>query len=75
MRSAKLYRYELPMDSGVILREQRLKVREGFIVELAQDGQLGRGEVARCRGLVLSRWMTFTRSWLSNWLSGSAVKN
>lgn len=50
MRSAKLYRYELPMDSGVILREQRLKVREGFIVELAQDGQLGRGEVAPLPG-------------------------
>lgn len=50
MRSAKLYRYELPMDSGVILREQRLKVREGFIVELAQDGQLGRGEVAPLTG-------------------------
>lgn len=50
MRSAKLYRYELPMDSGVILREQRLKVREGFIVELTMDGQTGRGEVAPLPG-------------------------
>ncbi|UUM31451.1 o-succinylbenzoate synthase [Vibrio japonicus] len=53
MRSAKLYRYELPMDSGVILREQRLTVREGFIVELVQDGQLGRGEVAPLPGFSL----------------------
>ncbi len=46
MRSAKLYRYRLPMDSGVILREERLHEREGFIVEVNQDGKVGRGEVA-----------------------------
>ncbi|MEF1290037.1 o-succinylbenzoate synthase [Vibrio sp. M260118] len=50
MRSAKLYRYELPMDSGVILREQRLKQREGFVVELNLDGEVGRGEVAPLPG-------------------------
>ncbi|EKO3589605.1 o-succinylbenzoate synthase [Vibrio metschnikovii] len=46
MRSAKLYQYQLPMDSGVILREQKLTQREGFIVELEQDGKMGRGEIA-----------------------------
>lgn len=46
MRNAKLYRYQLAMDSGVILREQKLNYREGFIVELNQDGIQGRGEVA-----------------------------
>lgn len=46
MRSAKLYRYRLPMDSGVILREERLLEREGFIVEVHEDGKVGRGEVA-----------------------------
>ncbi|MCL9783093.1 o-succinylbenzoate synthase [Vibrio sp. S4M6] len=45
-RSAKLYRYTLPMDSGVILRSQKLSERVGFIVEIAEDNQLGRGEVA-----------------------------
>jgi len=50
MRSAKLYRYELPMDSGVILREQRLKQREGFVVELNLDGEVGRGEIAPLPG-------------------------
>ena len=50
MRTAKLYRYELPMDSGVILREQRLTVREGFVIELCCDGQIGRGEVAPLPG-------------------------
>lgn len=50
MRSAKLYRYELPMDSGVILRDQRLKQREGFIVELANGDEIGRGEIAPLPG-------------------------
>ena len=50
MRSAKLYRYVLPMDSGVILREQRLKEREGFVVELMLDGEIGRGEIAPLPG-------------------------
>ncbi|MGL6054839.1 MAG: o-succinylbenzoate synthase, partial [Vibrio metschnikovii] len=50
MRSAKLYQYQLPMDSGVILREQKLTQREGFIVELEQDGQVGRGEIAPLPG-------------------------
>ncbi|MEL7291907.1 MAG: o-succinylbenzoate synthase [Pseudomonadota bacterium] len=50
MRSAKLYRYELPMDSGVILREQRLTVREGFIIELSDGERVGRGEVAPLPG-------------------------
>ncbi|KJY83492.1 O-succinylbenzoate synthase [Vibrio galatheae] len=50
MRSAKLYRYELPMDSGVILREQRLTQREGFVVEINLDGEIGRGEIAPLPG-------------------------
>lgn len=50
MRSAKLYRYELPMDSGVILRDQRMKQREGFVVELALDGEIGLGEIAPLAG-------------------------
>lgn len=50
MRSAKLYRYELPMDSGVILREERLKQREGFVIVLEQDGEFGRGEIAPLPG-------------------------
>lgn len=43
-RSAKLYRYQLPMDSGVIVRDQRLSQREGYIVELQEAGTLAYGE-------------------------------
>ncbi|CAM3641593.1 o-succinylbenzoate synthase [Vibrio aerogenes CECT 7868] len=46
MRSAKLYRYRLPMDSGVILRDEKLSERVGFIVEMTENGKTGRGEVA-----------------------------
>ncbi|EEX92738.1 O-succinylbenzoate-CoA synthase [Vibrio orientalis CIP 102891 = ATCC 33934] len=38
------------MDSGVILREQRLKHREGFVVELSSGGDVGRGEIAPLPG-------------------------
>lgn len=46
MKQATLYRYALPMDSGVILRHTRLALRDGFIVELRVDDRIGRGEVA-----------------------------
>ncbi|MCG3864132.1 MULTISPECIES: o-succinylbenzoate synthase [unclassified Photobacterium] len=46
MRSVKLYQYQLPMDSGVILRDQRLVTREGFVVELSLGDKVGVGEVA-----------------------------
>ncbi|CAH0526584.1 o-succinylbenzoate synthase [Vibrio hippocampi] len=50
MRQATLYRYRLPMDSGVILREQKLTTRHGWIVELQQDGQTALGEIAPLPG-------------------------
>ncbi|MGF1701433.1 o-succinylbenzoate synthase [Photobacterium makurazakiensis] len=46
MRSAKLFQYQLPMDSGVILRSQRLVTREGWVIELTEGGLTGYGEIA-----------------------------
>ncbi len=46
MRSAKIYRYTLPMDSGVVLRNTKLTEREGLVIELERDGKVGRGEIA-----------------------------
>lgn len=46
MRSVKLYQYQLPMDSGVILRNQRLVTREGWIVALHDGEAVGYGEIA-----------------------------
>lgn len=53
MRTAKLYRYNLPMDSGVIVRDQRLLQREGYIVELQQRGKVAYGECAPLPGFSL----------------------
>ncbi|MEK6165913.1 hypothetical protein WI664_15115 [Vibrio cholerae] len=50
MRHATLYRYQLPMDSGVILRNEKLTQREGFIVELTENGRTARGEIAPLPG-------------------------
>ena len=46
MRSAKLFQYQLPMDSGVILRNQRLVTRDGWVVELKDGDRVGYGEIA-----------------------------
>lgn len=46
MRKAKIYRYCLPMDSGVILRDNKLTERKGYILELTDGDKVGRGEVA-----------------------------
>ncbi|MGO1298618.1 MAG: o-succinylbenzoate synthase, partial [Vibrio sp.] len=41
MRSAKLYRYTLPMDSGVVLRNNKLTHRVGYVVALSEHGRTG----------------------------------
>lgn len=45
-RSAALYRYSLPMEAGVVLRNQRLKTRDGWVVQLRQGECEGWGEIA-----------------------------
>ncbi len=53
MRKAKIYRYCLPMDSGVILRDNKLTERIGYIVELSDGENTGLGEVAPLLGFSL----------------------
>ncbi|EEX37454.1 O-succinylbenzoic acid (OSB) synthetase [Vibrio metschnikovii] len=77
MRSAKLYQYQLPMDSGVILRDQKLTQREGFIVELEQDGQIGRGEIAPLIGFSresLQEAGALAKEQLALWVQGKEVQ-
>ncbi|AHG18728.1 O-succinylbenzoate synthase [Chania multitudinisentens RB-25] len=45
-RSAAIYRYRLPMEAGVVLRNQRLKTRDGLLIHLQQGEQQGWGEIA-----------------------------
>ena len=53
MRQAKLYRYRLPMDSGLVLRDRKLNYRDGWVVELTENGQTGHGEIAPLPGFSL----------------------
>ncbi|MCL2897526.1 o-succinylbenzoate synthase [Brenneria tiliae] len=46
MRQVKVYRYSVPMEAGVVLRHQRLKTRDGLIVNLRQGDGQGWGEIA-----------------------------
>ncbi|PHM63650.1 o-succinylbenzoate synthase [Xenorhabdus ishibashii] len=46
MRKATLYQFSLPMEAGIILRYQRLKTRDGFLVHLQENGRDGWGEIS-----------------------------
>ncbi|MEE3650826.1 MULTISPECIES: o-succinylbenzoate synthase [unclassified Brenneria] len=46
MRQVNVYRYRVPMEAGVVLRNQRLKTRDGLIVCLQQGERQGWGEIA-----------------------------
>lgn len=46
MRRAALYGYQVAMDAGVILRHQRLKMRQGLLVKLSDGQNEGWGEIA-----------------------------
>lgn len=52
-RHAKLYRYQLSMDSGVVLRDNKLSERIGYIIQLEYEGKTGFGEVAPLPGFSL----------------------
>lgn len=46
MLTAKLYRYAIPCQTGVVLRKQPLTERCGLIIQLEQQGKIGLGEIA-----------------------------
>ena len=46
MRSAQVYRWQVPMDAGVVLRDRRLKTRDGLFVRLGDGAGEGWGEIA-----------------------------
>lgn len=73
MRQARVWRYDIPMDAGVILRNQRLKQRQGFVVSLTQDERSGWGEIAPLPGFSresLAEARADLLEWLTGWQSG-----
>lgn len=73
MRKAQLYRYQIPVETGIILRHRRLKQREGLIVKLTEENQVGWGEIAPLPEFSqedLSLAQQQTEQWLAKWLAG-----
>ncbi|AXF63907.1 MULTISPECIES: o-succinylbenzoate synthase [unclassified Leclercia] len=75
MRSVQIYRWQIPMDAGVVLRERRLKTRDGLFIHLQQDGREGWGEIAPLPGFSresLEEAETAVRAWSGAWRNGEA---
>lgn len=75
MRQAQLWRYTIPMDTGVVIRDRRLKMREGLVVELCEGNQRGWGEIAPLPGLStesLAEAQSAALHWLSGWRAGQS---
>ncbi|PWC21350.1 o-succinylbenzoate synthase [Brenneria roseae subsp. roseae] len=73
MRQVKVYRYRVPMEAGVVLRNQRLKTRDGLIVCLQQGEQQGWGEIAPLPEFsveTLAEAESATLEQLTRWLAG-----
>lgn len=74
MRQAQLWRYQIPMDAGVVLRDRRLKTRDGLLVRLEENGAQGWGEIAPLPGFSaesLEEATDAALAWLNIWRQGA----
>ncbi|MFK3923629.1 o-succinylbenzoate synthase [Serratia liquefaciens] len=74
MRNAAVYRYSLPMEAGVVLRNQRLKTRDGLLIHLQQGGQEGWGEIAPLPEFsqeTLAQAEQAALRWVQDWQGGT----
>ena len=75
MRSAQVYRWQIPMDAGVVLRDRRLKTRDGLLVHLQQDSRQGWGEISPLPGFsleLLAEAETALLAWVNAWREGKS---
>ena len=73
MRKAQVYRWQIPMDAGVVLRERRLKTRDGLFVWLREDEAEGWGEVSPLPGFsseTLDDAQAAVVAWVEAWRNG-----
>lgn len=57
MRCAQVYRWQIPMDAGVVLRERRLKPVTAFACISGRASGKGGAKSPRFRALARKRWM------------------
>ncbi|MGL4724036.1 MAG: o-succinylbenzoate synthase [Scandinavium sp.] len=73
MRKAQVYRWQIPMDAGVVLRERRLKTRDGLFVWLREGESEGWGEISPLPGFsheTLDEAQAATVAWVNAWRQG-----
>lgn len=73
MRSAQVYRWQIPMDAGVVLRDRRLKTRDGLFIHLRDDAQEGWGEISPLPGFSVESLEEATAAvcaWAQGWRAG-----
>ncbi|XUA20415.1 o-succinylbenzoate synthase [Citrobacter sp. OP27] len=73
MRKAQVYRWQIPMDAGVVLRERRLKTRDGLLVWLSLGDAEGWGEISPLPGFSLETLddaQAAAIAWVNAWLKG-----
>ncbi|HEB1518973.1 TPA: o-succinylbenzoate synthase [Escherichia albertii] len=76
MRSAQVYRWQIPMDSGVVLRDRRLKTRDGLYVCLRDGEREGWGEISPLPGFSQESWeeaQSALLTWVNGWLAGDCA--
>ncbi|MEX3020038.1 o-succinylbenzoate synthase [Kluyvera sp. STS39-E] len=76
MRSAQVYRWQIPMDAGVVLRERRLKTRDGLFVYLRDGERDGWGEISPLPGFsleTLDEAQAALLAWATAWRQGDDV--
>lgn len=78
MRKATLYAFSLPMEAGIILRNQRLKTRDGLLVRLQDGRQEGWGEISPLPEFSQETLLEATeeaKHRLIEWVNGAAFTN
>ncbi len=76
MRSAQVYRWQIPMDAGVVLRDRRLKTRDGLYVCLRDGEREGWGEISPLPGFSQETWeeaQTALLTWVNDWLQERGI--
>ncbi|MGB7801107.1 o-succinylbenzoate synthase [Buttiauxella sp.] len=73
MRQVELWRFQVPMDTGVVLRDRRLKTRDGLLVRLTDGDKQGFGEISPLPGFsaeTVDEAQTVALRWLPVWQAG-----
>ena len=75
MRQAQIYRWQIPLDAGVVLRERRLKTRDGLFIQLQENGGEGWGEITPLPGFsveTLDEVQPAVMAWVQAWRDGAS---